>query len=341
MPFVAGGRTHKTLDGITAMTPNLPTITQLPLTSRVVKIAIRLTGTLTLASYTVAPTKAVEGIENLIQSIRVVGQRLKPGAQVGTYINVDPAFLVKQTTFFEGTAPTRVDVGTANGAYNFETNFNIYLMPPRTRLLGVLGIDGRLLSSFNLIAQWRDVNAVVSGGTGGTATLSNVGFTTTVDAFEGGSEIAGSPFALTTYRDTDITASKDNLSIENLPIDGILTRQVFKGMIGANDHADPSDALFASVAKAEGGHITTDILNYSMRPFDAIYGAMRADNKQWFGLESMPAGYAVRDYLKTGQPLNLVRLGQKARNVFDVTYTSGNVNTLRIYDERIVRNISA
>jgi len=154
-------------------------------------IAIRLTGVLTLASYSTAPSKLVESVENLIAAFALQATGNSANATTDQITNVDAALLYFKTRMMEGTAPTRTDVGTANGTYAFETNFKNYFVDPRSNASKLTMLYTNLLSSLTLAYQFRDASAMVAGGVGGTATLSGVQLTAQAREYLGMSAPAG------------------------------------------------------------------------------------------------------------------------------------------------------
>lgn len=341
MAYILGGRpVDRVLAGNTLMNPGNTTTTDLGNTSVIEAILFRIYGTLTNASYTTAPTKAVESIENLVSSFRNVTTRKVDGGQAGTLINVDAADLAYTTRIGHKTAPKRIDVGTANAAYAFESNFKHKYGLERSNIYSSTFLDSRNLSSNVLQTTWRTVaDLFTSPGVAGTSTLTNTGLGVTLRTWEGCPK-AGlwAPMKLRTQRRYNVAQSGDNVPFNDVPLDGVLIRQTFKGTVGPNDHTDPSDALFASANKAEGAHLQLLTKNYLESAGDTLYAQMQADDKDRYTLESVPTGYATAEYSRTGDYRDAVDLrdGRRAKNVLDLTYTGGSTNTLCISDERVV-----
>ena len=301
-------------------------------------LQVRLTGTLTLASYSAAPAKFVESIENLIASLNLNATGSSAGAVTDQITSCDAALLYFKTRLMEGTAPTRTDVGTANGAYAFETNFKHYFNDPRSNASALTRLFTNLLSSLTLAYQFRDQTAMVSGGTGGTAVLSGTQITVQARQYIGLTPPNPSPYTKLSQRTFAIAAAQNGFDANRVPVGNIIRRQYFKGMLGATNYADPSDSIFGATGKPEGPHVTL-VLNQATKLLDQVYPQMRADNKQLFGVEVIPSGYAVYEparnrKLASSIPMQGVGL---ADNYIDVAYTGGSINTLQITDEELVK----
>jgi len=301
-------------------------------------LAMRLTGTLTLASYSAAPAKLVESIENLIQTLGLQSTGNGPGATTDQLINVDAALLFFKTQIMEGTKPTRTDVGTANGAYAFETNFKHYFIDPRSNASRLTTLFTNLLSSLTAQYQFRDQTAMVTGGTGGTAVLSGVQLTVQSREYLGLKPPSPSPYVKLSQRLFNITQSQNAFDCNRVPVGNTLRRQYFKGMLGANNFSDPSDTVFGATGKPEGPHITLS-LNNATTKLDQVYQQLRADNKLLFGVETIPTGYAVYEPARTRRldhSIPMLGVGN-ADNFIDVNYTGGSTNTIVITDEELVK----
>ena len=300
-------------------------------------LAMRMTGTLTLGSFSAAPAKFVEAVENLIATFSLQATGKAAGATTDQLCTVDGPFLRLKTRLLEGTDVTRTDVGTANGTYNFETNLKRYFSDPRSNVGYLTRLYTSTLSSLTAAFQFRDQNAMVYSGTGGTAALSNVQITTQARQYLGMTPPSPSPYVKETQRTANIVAQQNGFPIHNVPVGNILRRQYFKGILGPTNYADPSDSMFAATGKPEGPHLQLQINNATLK-LDQVYNQLRADNKQLFQIESMPTGYAVYEPARNKKLANSLPLGgvQNADNFIDVNYTAGSVNTIQITDEVIV-----
>jgi hypothetical protein len=300
-------------------------------------IHFRLTGTLTLASYSANPSKYVESLENLIASLQLQATGRSSGATTDQLCNVDGAFLRFKTHLMEGTDVTRTDVGTANGTYAFETNFKKYFIDPRSNASRLTTMFTSLLSTFTAAFQFRDQSALVYGGTGGTAALSNVQITSQARQYLGLTPPSPSPYVKETQRQYNIIAAQNGYVCDRVPVGNVLRRQYFKGLLGTANWNDPSDTMFAATGKPEGPHIQL-VINNAVTKLDQVYGQMRADNKTLFGVETMPTGYAVFEPARNRKLSNSIAMSNvaNAQNNIDVNYTSGSTNTIQITDEQLV-----
>ena len=297
----------------------------------------RLTGTLTLASYTTAPSKFVESLENLIAFLQVTATGKSSGATTDQLCNVDGGFLRFKTHLMEGTDVTRTDVGTANGTYAFETNFKKYFVDPRSNASRLTMLFTNLLSTLTSSFQFRDQTAMVTGGVAGTAVLSGVQLTAQTRQYLGLTPPSPSPYVKETQRTFNVTSSQNLFDYSKVPIGNVLRRQYFKGMVGSNSFSDPSDAIFGATGKPEGPHIQLQINNATTK-LDQVYGQIRADNKTLFGVETIPTGYAIYEPARNKKLINSLAMGNVANadNFIDTYFTNGSTNTLQITDEQIV-----
>jgi hypothetical protein len=285
----------------------------------------RLAGTLTNASYTTAPTKLVEAVENLVSMIALVAVGKGANGISDNIKAVDAAWAFRHTQFIEGTAPQRTDVGTTNAAFAFETNWKLYLGK----------LDARTLASLALQIGFRDSSAMVTGGVAGTATLSGVTVTTQAREIMGLAP-ANRPYLKESQQTFDITKSQLDTELKDLPVGNLIKRMCFKGMVGANNYSDPTDNIFATpngvTDRAEGPHVRLEA-NGGYRPFDAIYAQARSHNKEQYKLESMPSGYIV------WEPPTLwnARVVEKLKALVDLKFTASNTNTIQVTTVEIVQ----
>lgn len=300
----------------------------------------RLTGTLTLASYTTPPTKFVESVENLIGLMLLQATGKGGSAAIGTIKATDMAYNVFMTKLLESTAPVRVDVGTGNNAYTFESNCRVYFaLPPKGRQVTSLSpqelwmtllIDARFLSNFTMQFQFRDQTAMVTGGSGGTATLSNVQVTTQVREVTGFNP-RKRPFVRETQQLFDVTASTLSKLYKDVPVGNKIRRMIFKGTVGSNTYSDPSDAPFNNTSRAEGPH---SILreNNAFNIMDLNYFQQRSANKNTFQLESIPTGYMVWEPSAARDTRGVERIDF----LQDVNFTGANTNEIQATTVEVV-----
>jgi hypothetical protein len=333
---VQGNYIDRVYNTVAAFAANAAVTFQLTTTSIVAELQFRLTGTLTNAGFSAAPTKRVESLENLIALLNISGNGKVTGAQSAAFNATDAAYMAYKTRCMEGTQPERVDVGTTNAAYNFVSTFKKYFGAKRSGSASFYQstfLDSRNLSSFTAAFQWRDVTALIdpTTGTGGTSTLSNVQVTILSREYQGGPPTANAPYVQESQRAFNIVNSQLAQPFLNAPTGGWMPRQTFKGLVGDTNYADPSDALIATTLRAEGAHLTT-IQNGNYTWMDTTYAHARAIAKTLYQLETVPTGYATLEYpggLNLASALTL-------QNNLDITYTGGNTNTLQITDEQVI-----
>ena len=284
-----------------------------------------------------APSKYVESIENLVASYSLAATGKTAGATTDQLSAVDLAFLRFKTRMMEGTDVTRTDVGTANGGYMFETNVKKYFIDPRSDKSTLTRLFAATLSALTSTLQFRDASAMVYGGVGGTATLTGVNVVTQVRGYLGMTPNSPSPYVRETQRTYTVNQSQDSFVCDRIPVGNILRRQYFKGMVGPTNYADPSNTVFGSASKIEGPHVTLTI-NTAAKKLDQVFASIQNDDKLLFGVESVPAGYAIYEPARNKRLVNsLPMLGvDSAQNTFDVNYTPGSINTIQITDEVLV-----
>jgi hypothetical protein len=331
---VQGNFIDRIYSNVIPFTPNASQAFQLNTTSIVAELQFRLTGTLTNASYSTAPTKRVESLENLISLLNITGNGKVTGAQSAPFNATDAAYMAYKTRCMEATQPTRVDVGTANAAYLFSSTFKKYFGAKRSGSSSFYQscfVDSRNLSTFTASVQWRDVTAMVEGGVAGTSTLSGVQIAVLSREYQGGPPTANAPYVQESQRTFNIVNSGLLTPFLNAPVNNWMPRQTFKAMIGDQNYADPSDELIATTMRPEGAHIQTQ-QNGNYLWMDTTYDSQRDVDKTLYKLESLPTGYVTLEY---PGGLNLATAATLTNNL-DVTYTSGSTNTLQITDEQVV-----
>jgi hypothetical protein len=332
---VQGNYIDRVYNTVAAFSANAATTFALNITSIVAELQFRLTGTLTNAGYSAAPTKRVESIENLLAQLRIVGNGKVSGAQSDSFVAADAAYLAYKTRIMESTAPSRVDVGITNAAYAFTSTFKHYFGAKRSGNASFYQscfLDSRNLSAFTANFQWRDATAMVEGGTGGTSVLSNVQVAILSREYQGGPPTTRAPYVKVSQRQFDLT-NLAGLSVpfKNAPVGNYMPRQTFKTMVGDTNFADPSDAVIATTQRPEGAHIVTK-QNGNYEWMNTTYLHQRDADKTLYNLETLPTGYCTLEY---PGGLNLAK-AISLDNILDITFTNSNTNTLQITDEEVV-----
>lgn len=286
-------------------------------------LTLRLTGTLTLASYTAAPTKFVEAVENLVSQILLTATGNASGSISDTIKSIDFAWSHRHTQFVTSTEPTRTDVGTSNAAYNFESNCTLFL--------GAL--DVRALSSLIMQISWRDQTAMVTGGTGGTATLSNVQITVQGREIMGSALNPSRSFLKESQQTYDVTSSKLAQKLDQLPVGNTIQRIGFKGTVGSVAFADPSDTVFNNTTNAVGPIVEVKA-NSAYTVAKVVYQQNRSVNKRQFQLNTdMPAGYMVWQPRAPFRARNAARLDA----FVDTNFTNGSTNEIQVTTVEVVQ----
>jgi|SRR5947209_3644863 len=306
---------------------------------------LRFALTITHAGYTTPPQAFVESLENIVAGVKLNATGKGGAATIGTIKDVDLAYLFQMTRFLEKTPPVRVAPGTNNAAYVCETNARIYFALPSVgrsimnftarELFSMHILDARFLSNFTITPQFRDETAAFSGtgANGGTTTISNAQLTIQVRELTGlpthamtkkGRKPILRPFVKESQALYDVTSTKQDQRYKDLPTGNLIRRMVFKGTVGSNPWSDPSDAPFANTSRTEGGHLRLQE-NNSYNFMDIVYQQQRAQNKNEFSLESMPAGYCVWNS-PTGR--NMVGI-EKLDMLVDTNFTNGSTNEIQ------------
>lgn len=305
--------------------PNTPVLQTLDRLAILDEIAIRVSGTLTLASFSVAPTKLTEAVQNLIGAVE-----LSATGQISeTFKAAGFDWFSRQMQLLEGTAPMLTDIGTSNQAYDFEGQAKLYLRGARWRNWSNTLLDTRLLSNLSLKLNWRDQTAMVTGGTGGTATLSNTKATLLAREWYG-VDVSKTP-AFGHLRETElltnVAVSQQGFQVNNLPVGALIRRMALKGMVGGNAYSDPTDELFDPTRP-----VNLQIQDGAVYPMQGNYLQLRARNKSQFNLESFPSGHVIWEpsMHATDAEQYDARNKRQLSALVDVAYTASNTNTLAI-----------
>lgn len=297
----------------------------------------QLTGTVTNASYSAAPSLYAESIENLMASINITATGRGAGGATNQLCNVDAGTLRAKTYFMQGVLPYRVNIGTGNSAYPFESNFTRYFIDPHSNVPQFFMLNSALLNTLNVQVQWRDVAAMVYGGTGGTSTLSDCQYTLTARRYLNYPLQQANPYMSESQRTFTPTATTALFPCRQIPVGQILRRQWFKALQGQNAFSDPSDSLFTYSAQAEGAHLQMVVQN-AVYLLNEPAPNLRADNIQEWQLASPLTGYWEWEPARNGNIRNSIPLSgvQNADNYIDVTTNEDDVNTIIITDEQII-----
>lgn len=287
---------------------------------------IRVNGTLTNTGYAGAPTKFAETPMNIVQSLQVIAT----GSLQDTIKSIDLPWAYRQTQFLEGTAPFTSDVGTTNAAFAFECGARLYFRNMRSVNPLATLLDARRLSGLTLRTIWRDQTSLVTGGSGGSSALSATQLTAIArEYYDMPAAAANAKFAYLKeqQRSFAIAGSQQEYLISNLPVGNRYRRICFKGTVGSTTFADNSDALFNLAASQN-----VKIRDGSTFPLNVGYFAQRAEDKQLYRVEAMPAGYCVWEPVKLGTDAEMydARAKRQLEALVDVNFTGGQTNTLQL-----------
>lgn len=319
---------------------------------------IYLKGTLTLASYTTAPTAYVEALENLIYGVMVNANAAVPGGVNEQFKNVDLAYLRFITNIYETQDVTRTNIGTSNAAYNFSTTPRLYFTDPLSRLPSgkstskTTMLDARLLSSLKLDIGFRDQTSMVYGGVAGTATLSAVSVQIKTRHYYGVNNVApnGQTICRNYLREVQqwypIVSTQINYQFTNLRVGAILHRLTIKGLLApsgapaAVNYADPSDTpLGSNFTRAQGPQVTLQVNSNSYTPLNSVYQQIQFSDTKLFKLaNAWRSGYLVFEPSAKHNPRAMLNLRQAVtlQMLADSTFTSGVQNNVQLtYVERV------
>jgi hypothetical protein len=317
-----------------------------------------LTGTLTNASYTTAPSKFVEAIENLIYSVLVNANAAVKGGVNEAFKSVDASYLRFITHLYSGIDITRTDVGTGNAAYNFTSTPRLWFTDPLAKLptgkstAKATMLDARLLSSLKLDIGWRDQTAMVYGGVAGTSTLSNVALQVLATHYYGVANTTANGATITrnylreVQQTFPVVSSQIEYQFQNLRVGAILHRLTIKGLLQPSgapstvSFADPSDVLLGgNTTRATGPQLALKINNNAYIPLSSTYSQVQNADRKMFKLsDAWPSGYVVYETSTTHNPRAMLNL-RTAINMSlwaDTDFTSGVQNNVQLtYVERV------
>jgi hypothetical protein len=316
-----------------------------------------LKGTLTLASYSTAPSDFIETPENLIQSVQVLAAAAVPGGVNETFKSVDFAYLRFITNLYEQNDITRTGIGTANQAYNFSSTPRLYFTDPLSRLPDGTDtskstmLDARLLSSLKLDIAWRDQTSLVYGGVAGTATLSAVSLQVKTQHYYGVNNVTaeGATIVRNYLREVQqsfpVVSTQIDTQFQNLRVGAILHRLTIKGLLqpsgapASTSYADPSDVILGSnFTRAQGPQLALKINNNAYIPLNAVYQQLQYSDTKLFGLPSWRAGYNVYETSAKHNPRAMLNLRSAINMTLwaDTEFTSGVQNNVQLtYVERV------
>ena len=306
-------------------------------------IDIRVSGSVTLANYTTAPTVRAEAPENSVAQVNFSGNSKVSGTPTVNFSSTDYSYLRFKTALMRKTFPSRTQLVNTNGTNPFVTNATKFFGAMRIKgISDATYLDARNLQALTLNLTGAPVAALVDTTTGvaGTATLNAVTAQIHAVQWVGGAPTSGAPYISETQRTTNIANQSGLLQlIPNIPIGNILLRNYFKGTVGDSAYGDPSDAFYASTYRTSGALMQTTV-NKTVVKLNAAYTAMQEAAMQRYGLSSFPTGYNVYEYSRTGLITDALNLSgnniTSAENWFDLTPVANNTNILTITDEQLV-----
>jgi hypothetical protein len=315
-------------------------------------------GTLTLASYTTAPTAYIEALENTIMSVSVTANAAVKGGVNENFKNTDAAYLRFITNIYTGQDVTRTNIGTSNAAYVWNTTPRLWFTDPLSKLPSgkstskATMLDARLLSSLKLDITWRDQTAMVYGGVAGTAVLSNTSVQVKTRHYFGVANVTpqGATIIRNYLREVQqlypVISSGIDFQFQNLRVGAILHRLTIKGILApsgapaGNNFADPSDVILGSnTTRAQGPQVTLKVNNNAYIPLNSTYSQLQLSDQKIFNLaNNWRAGYLVYEPSATHNPRAMLNLRTAINLVLwgDTVYTSSVQNNVQLtYVERV------
>lgn len=258
-------------------------------------LMLNLSYTLTLASYSALPTavgsNGYENGLNLVQSVLLQATGNAAGATTDTVCNVDLVTLgVYQYYYNNGILPGAPLNPTANAAYNAAYGVKIFFIDPWSNKQTLTRLDSRLLSSLQLTIGWRDQTALVAGGTGGTATLTNAQMVLSVREWQNIAQRLR-PWLRMSYRQTQIVSQQNAFDVQGVPIGNVLRRELLQGIVPAvagYNYGWSSAAAFGSTGQAQGPMWTIQI-NSSTNVLNSSLAQIAAGNVSLLNLQ--PTGW--------------------------------------------------
>lgn len=315
-------------------------------------------GTLTLASYTTAPTAFVEALENLVYLVSVNASAAVAGGVNENFKNVDMAYLRFITNMYTSQDVTRTNIGTSNSAMNFNTTPRLWFTDPLSALPNgkktakATMLDARLLSSLKLDIGWRDQTSMVYGGVAGTATLSGVQLQVLARHYFGITNQTpnGTTIVRNYLREVQasypVVSTSIDTQFQNLRVGAILHRLTIKGLLqpsgapASTSYADPSDTpLGSNFTRAQGPQLSLRINNNAYIPLQTVYQQLQFSDTKLFDLaNAWRSGYIIYESSATHNPRAMLNLRSAITMTFwaDTTFTSGVQNNIQLsYVERV------
>jgi hypothetical protein len=271
---------------------------------------LSLTGTVTPAAFTTAPSLFVEAPETLIFSVSVNANAAVPGGVNETFKSVDFPYLRFITNLYEKQDVYRVVPGTTNAAQYFESSPRLYFGDP-VAIDSVTGksaearywLDARLLSSagLTLTLGWRDASGLFYGGVGGTYTMSAQTKVVIKSRHYFGipnQTAQGQTIARQYMREVQqqfpVVATGVDQQFYNLRVGAILHRLVIKGLVAPTgttvSFADPSSQpLGANLTRNEGPRVKLKVNNNALVPLDGTFNTIVKSYPKLFNLANANA----------------------------------------------------
>jgi hypothetical protein len=321
-----------------------------------------ITGTLTNASYSAAPTSFVEAMLNLIYMVQVNASAATSGGVNEAFKVVDANYLAFIDYMYQQQWPDQnfgdYAIGTSNAAHPFTVTPRLYFTDPLSRLPNGWNtskstmLDTRLLSSLKFDIGFRDPSAMVYGGTGGTSTLSGVTVQVKALHYYGLPNVTskGVPIVRNYLRETqasyNVVATGIDTQFQNLRVGAILHRMTLKGLVQPSgapasvNFADPSDVLLqGNTTRAAGALLQLKVNNNAYTPLYTPTKQLQSGNVGTFGLtKGVVPGYEVYETSTSHNPRAMLNL-RAATNMTlyaDTDFTSGVQNNLQLtYVERV------
>jgi hypothetical protein len=317
-----------------------------------------LQGTLTLASYSTAPSAYVESPETLIYNVIVNANAAVKGGVNEAFKQVDFPYLRFITNIYETQDVTRVAPGTTNAAFAFSSTPRLYFTDPLSRLPSgkstakATMLDTRLLSTLKLDIGFRDQTAMVYGGVAGTAAIS--GCSVQVKARHYYNVANTTPDGQTICRQYlrevqqwySVASTQIDYQFQNLRVGAILHRLTIKGLVAPSgspnvNWADPSDVLLGSnTTRAQGSSLSLKINNGAYNPLNMmVYKQLQFTDTKLFKLSNAwRTGYLLFEPSVQHNPRAMLNLRNAVNMVLwsDTVVTASVQNNVQLtYVERV------
>lgn len=323
---------------------------------------IFLTGTLTLAGYSAAPTSYVEAMLNLVYLIQVNASAATKGGVNEAFKVTDLNYLAFIDYMYQQQWPDQnfgnYAIPTTNAAHPFTVTPRLYFTDPLSKLPSGQNtskstmLDTRLLSSLKFDIGFRDQTAMVFGGTGGTAALSGVTVQVKAMHYYGVPNVTktGATIVRNYLRETQqlypVTATSIDTQFQNLKVGAILHRLTFKGIVAPSgapssvSFADPSDVLLqGNTTRATGAQLQLKVNNNAYTPLQLPTKQLQVSNVATFGLtKGVVPGYEVYETSSAHNPRAMLNLRAAINMILyaDTQFTANVQNLVQMtYVERV------